>query len=37
MPLSLTTRSLLILTSLNLLDYLDRYLVASLGLSLIHI
>ncbi|MBM4301087.1 MAG: MFS transporter [Deltaproteobacteria bacterium] len=31
MPLSLTTRSLLILTSLNLLDYLDRYLVASLG------
>ena len=31
MPLSLTTRALLILTSLNLLDYLDRYLVASLG------
>jgi MFS transporter, Spinster family, sphingosine-1-phosphate transporter len=31
MPLSLTTRALLILTSLNLLDYLDRYLVAALG------
>jgi predicted MFS family arabinose efflux permease len=31
MPLSLTTRALLILASLNLLDYLDRYLVASLG------
>src|SRR4030042_830336 len=31
MPLSLTTRALLILSSLNLLDYLDRYLVASLG------
>jgi MFS transporter, Spinster family, sphingosine-1-phosphate transporter len=31
MPFSLTTRALLILTSLNLLDYLDRYLVASLG------
>jgi MFS transporter, Spinster family, sphingosine-1-phosphate transporter len=30
-PLSLTTRALLILASLNLLDYLDRYLVASLG------
>ena len=25
MPLSLTTRALLILASLNLLDYLDRY------------
>jgi MFS transporter, Spinster family, sphingosine-1-phosphate transporter len=31
MPLSLTTRALLILASLNLLDYLDRYLMASLG------
>jgi MFS family permease len=31
MSLSLTTRALLILASLNLLDYLDRYLVASLG------
>jgi len=31
MPLSPTTRVLLILSSLNLLDYLDRYLVASLG------
>ena len=31
MPLSLTTRALLILTALNLLDYLDRFLVASLG------
>ena len=31
MPLSLTTRALVILASLNLLDYLDRYLVASLG------
>ncbi len=31
MSLSLATRALLILTSLNLLDYLDRYLVASLG------
>jgi MFS family permease len=31
MPLSLPTRALLILASLNLLDYLDRYLVASLG------
>jgi predicted MFS family arabinose efflux permease len=31
MPRSLTTRALLILASLNLLDYLDRYLVASLG------
>jgi predicted MFS family arabinose efflux permease len=31
MPLSLTTRALIILASLNLLDYLDRYLVASLG------
>jgi MFS transporter, Spinster family, sphingosine-1-phosphate transporter len=31
MPLSPTTRALLILASLNLLDYLDRYLVASLG------
>jgi MFS family permease len=29
--MSLTTRALLILASLNLLDYLDRYLVASLG------
>ena len=31
MPLSLTTRALLILASLNLLDYLDRFLMASLG------
>jgi MFS family permease len=31
MPLPLATRALLILASLNLLDYLDRYLVASLG------
>jgi MFS family permease len=31
MSLSLATRALLILASLNLLDYLDRYLVASLG------
>ena len=31
MPLSLTTRALLILACLNLLDYLDRYLMASLG------
>jgi MFS family permease len=31
MPRSFTTRALLILASLNLLDYLDRYLVASLG------
>jgi MFS transporter, Spinster family, sphingosine-1-phosphate transporter len=31
MPLSPTTRVLLFLASLNLLDYLDRYLVASLG------
>jgi MFS transporter, Spinster family, sphingosine-1-phosphate transporter len=31
MPLSLSTRALIILASLNLLDYLDRYLVASLG------
>src|SRR4030042_757039 len=31
MSLSLPTRTLLILTSLNLLDYLDRYLIASLG------
>ncbi len=31
MPFSLTTRALLILASLNLLDYLDRYLMASLG------
>jgi len=31
MPLSLTTRALLILTALNLLDYLDRFLLASLG------
>ena len=31
MPLSLTTRALLILASLNLLDYLDRFLLASLG------
>jgi MFS transporter, Spinster family, sphingosine-1-phosphate transporter len=31
MRLSLSTRALLILASLNLLDYLDRYLVASLG------
>jgi MFS transporter, Spinster family, sphingosine-1-phosphate transporter len=31
MSLSLPTRALLILASLNLLDYLDRYLVASLG------
>ena len=31
MPLSLTTRALLILTALNLLDYLDRFLIASLG------
>ncbi len=31
MPFSLATRALLILASLNLLDYLDRYLVASLG------
>ena len=29
--MSFTTRALIILTSLNLLDYLDRYLVASLG------
>jgi MFS family permease len=29
--LSFTTRALIILTSLNLLDYLDRYLIASLG------
>lgn len=29
--MSFTTRTLIILTSLNLLDYLDRYLVASLG------
>ena len=31
MSLSLTTRALLILASLNLLDYLDRFLLASLG------
>ncbi len=31
MSLSLTSRALIILASLNLLDYLDRYLVASLG------
>ena len=31
MSLSPATRALLILTSLNLLDYLDRYLIASLG------
>ncbi len=31
MSLPLATRALLILASLNLLDYLDRYLVASLG------
>jgi MFS family permease len=31
MPLSPANRALLILTSLNLLDYLDRYLIASLG------
>jgi MFS transporter, Spinster family, sphingosine-1-phosphate transporter len=31
MSLTLATRALLILASLNLLDYLDRYLVASLG------
>jgi MFS transporter, Spinster family, sphingosine-1-phosphate transporter len=31
MPLSLTTRALLILASLNLLDYLDRNLIAALG------
>jgi MFS family permease len=31
MPLSLTTRALLIQTSLNLLDYLDRFLLAALG------
>ena len=29
--MSFTTRALIILTSLNLLDYLDRYLIASLG------
>ena len=29
MPLSLTTRALLILTALNLLDYLDRYIIAA--------
>jgi len=31
MPLSLSTRALIILTSLNLLQYLDRYLIAALG------
>ena len=31
MPRSLETRALLILSVLNLLDYLDRYLIASLG------
>ncbi len=31
MSLALSTRALLILASLNLLDYMDRYLVASLG------
>ena len=31
MPLSLPARALLILAVLNLLDYLDRYLIASLG------
>jgi len=31
MSLSLPTRALIILASLNLLDYLDRYLIASLG------